>query len=153
MTRRTPQEIADFLGCYIAQDVNQNWWAYIKKPFIGDRMWFTSDGVAIANVNFLIETPEDHVWTKLYIPNVSENPTGSTVSEMENVEGISEKETAIKDSEKIEQASDSYIVVYYDCLEGLVENVNAYLSEGYVLCGNLVVDSNEFYQPMIKYKR
>ena len=57
------------------------------------------------------------------------------------------------DIAKIAQTSDSYIVVYYDSIAGLIELVSAYLSEGYVLCGNLVVDSNEFYQPMIKYKK
>lgn len=154
MIRRTPQEIADFFGCYVAQDEDLSWWIYRNMPCIAKDSWVFSNGMTVEideSLISLIEVPEDHVWTKLYSPNVSENPTGSTVSEMEKVVGISEKETTKMDSAKIAQATSSYIVIYYDCLEGLTENVNAYLSEGYVLCGNLVVDSNEFYQPMIKY--
>ena len=155
MIKRTPQEIADFFGCYVAQDEGGEWWVYVNKPILKEDHWATlnEDAFEIGDLPIEIEVPEDHVWTKLYSPNVSENPTCSTVSEMEKAVGISEKETTREDSAEITQATSSYIVVYYDCLEGLTENVNAYLSEGYVLCGNLVVDSNEFYQPMIKYKR
>ena len=102
---------------------------------------------------YIIDLPDYNEYGKLYIPNVSENPTSSTVSEMENVVAISKKEITREDIAKIAQTSDSYIVVYYDSIAGLIELVSAYLSEGYVLCGNLVVDSNEFYQPMIKYKK
>lgn len=154
MIERTPQEIADFFGCYVAQDECGEWWVYENKPILKEDHWMSSneDAFEIEDLPIEIEVPEDHVWTKPYSPNVSENPTGSTVSEMEKVVGISEKETTKMDSAKIAQTSDSYVVVYYDCLEGLTENVNAYLSEGYLLCGNLVVDNSEYYQPMIKYQ-
>lgn len=150
MIIRMPQEIADFFDCYVAQDRDGDWWIYENKPILSDNCWISSDGKS-----FKTEAQElqSHTWRKLYSPNVSENPTGSTVSEMEKVVGISEKETTKMDSAKIAQTSDSYVVVYYDCLEGLTENVNAYLADGYMLYGNLVVDGGEFYQPMIKYKR
>ena len=153
MIKRTPQEIADFFGCYVAQDENGEWWVYVNKPILEEDHWATSneDAFEIGDLPIEIEVPKDHVWTKLYSPNVSENPTGSTVSEMENVEDISEKETTREDSAEITQAKDSYVVAYGDCIAGLTGSVNAYLSEGYFTLGNLVIDKGEFYQSMIKY--
>lgn len=155
MIRRTPQEIADFFGIYLAQNISGDWHGYEEKPIKQKSgNWGIRDFSAaeIGMDEYIIDLPDYNEYGKLYIPNVSENPTGSTVSEMEKVVGISEKETTKMDSAKIAQTSDSYVVVYYDCLEGLTENVNAYLSEGYLLCGNLVVDNSEYYQPMIKYQ-
>lgn len=150
MIRRTPQEIADFFGCYVAQDDNGWWWAYENKPILVEEQW-ECNGMCFEIAENPIDIPDDHIWTKLYSPNVSKNPTGSTVSEMENVEDISEKETTREDSAEITQAKDSYVVAYGDCIAGLTGSVNAYLSEGYKLYENLVVDNGEFYQSMIKY--
>lgn len=151
MIKRSPQEIADFFGCYVAQDNNGHWFVYQEEPTIKDTKWENLySAVASIGIAF-VDIPNNHDWTKLYSPNVSENPTGSTVSKMENVVGISEKETTREDSAKIAQAKDRYAVAYGDCIEGLTGSVNAYLSEGYLLAENLVVDNGEFYQPMIKY--
>ena len=156
MIRRTPQEIADFFGIYLAQNISGDWHGYEEKPIKQKSgNWGIRDFSAaeIGMDEYIIDLPDYNEYGKLYIPNVSENPTSSTVSEMENVVAISKKEITREDIAKIAQTSDSYIVVYYDSIAGLIELVSAYLSEGYVLCGNLVVDSNEFYQPMIKYKK
>lgn len=154
MIERTPQEIADFFGCYVAQDEGGEWWVYVNKPILKEDHWATlnEDAFEIGDLPIEIEVPEDHVWTKLYSPNVSENPTCSTVSEMENVVDISEKETSRQDSAKIAQTKDSYVIAYGDCIAVLTGSVNAYLSEGYFTLGNLVIDKGEFYQSMIKYK-
>lgn len=150
MIRRTPQEIADFFGCYVAQDDERNWWIYENKPVLDGDCWLTG-GKSDEITRYLVETPEDHVWTKIYSPNVSENLTSSTVSEMEKVAGISKKETTREDSAEIAQAKDHYVIAYGDCIAGLTVSVNAYLADGYKLYGNLVIDNGEFYQSMIKY--
>ena len=69
------------------------------------------------------------------------------------VAGISEKETTKTDSAKIAQAKDCYVIAYGDCIAGITGSVNAYLADGYIFAGNLVIDNGEFYQPMIKYKK
>lgn len=146
MIRRTPQEIADFFGCYVAQNGNGYWYAYEKEPTIVGTVWESPSNSGSGMIGMDLIARSDHPdWTKLYSPNVSENPTGSTVSKTENVEVISEKETTSN--------KDDYVLAYGDCIAGLTGSVNTYLSEGYMLCGNLVVDGNNFYQPMIKYKK
>ena len=153
MIRRTPQEIADFFGIYLAQNISGDWHGYEEKPIKQKSgNWGIRDFSAaeIGMDEYIIDLPDYNEYGKLYIPNVSENPTSSTVSEMENVVAVSKNEITREDSAEIEQAKDHYVIAYGDCIAGLTGSVNAYLSEGYKLAGNLVIDKGEFYQPMIK---
>lgn len=157
MIKRTPQEISDFFGCYVAQDECGEWWVYENKPILKEDHWISSneDVFEIEDLPIEIEVPEDHVWTKVYSPNASENLTcsSSTVSEMENVVGISEKETSsIADNKEQHVTYPQYIVACGGSLATIEESVNFYMSEGYLPFGSLGVNGHWIYQPMIKQK-
>lgn len=156
MIKRTPQEISDFFGCYVAQDDERNWWIYENKPFLDGDCW-QSDGKCFEVEEYLIEidVPEDHIWTKVYSPNASENLTcsSSTVSKMEKIVGISEKETSsIADNKEQHVTYPQYIVACGGSLATIEESVNFYMSEGYLPFGSLGVNGHWIYQPMIKQK-
>ena len=73
MIKRTPQEIADFFGCYVAMNVDGDWFAYSEEPLI-DRTRDCWDGF----YNYLclepefINPPANHDWTTLYEPAIKE---------------------------------------------------------------------------------
>lgn len=76
MIKRTPQEIADFLGCYVAMDTDGDWFAYSEKPQIdktGD-CWYTLHSykdVYLLRPDF-IDIPINHNWHTLYEPALKE---------------------------------------------------------------------------------
>ena len=74
MTKRTPQEIADMLMAYVAQDQAGGWYAYNSAPRRDSRSWYDGADASIGlNVSHMIETPADHNWTVLYSPNSGTN--------------------------------------------------------------------------------
>ena len=74
MTKRTPQEIADMLMAYVAQDQAGGWYAYNSAPRRDSRSWYDGADASIGlNVSHMIETPADHDWTVLYTPNLGTN--------------------------------------------------------------------------------
>lgn len=72
MIKRTPQEIADFTGCYVAQDFDGSWMAYEIKPTMNKtkRYWILKDSVGAMLIihSNMLDIPEDHDWTQLYEP-------------------------------------------------------------------------------------
>ena len=66
MRKRTPQEIADFFGCYIAQDRDGSWYLYDEKPIEWSVYGTWSTEKAAIKINELVITPECHDWTRLY---------------------------------------------------------------------------------------
>ena len=73
MIRHTPQEIADFFGCYVVQTAEGSWILIRKKPVLGERAWVATGGWPFLVDNSWVEVPADHDWTKLYEPRYSEN--------------------------------------------------------------------------------
>ena len=72
--KRTPQEIADMLKAYVAQDQAGGWYAYNYAPRRDSRSWYDSTDASIGlDVSHMIETPADHDWTVLYSPNFGTN--------------------------------------------------------------------------------
>ena len=80
MIKRTPQEIADFTGCYVAQDFDGSWMAYETKPTMNKykKHWTLKDGVGAMLIihRNMLDIPEDHHWTKLYEPH-PDNKSGA----------------------------------------------------------------------------
>ncbi len=78
MIKRTPQEIADFFGCYVAQDKIEDWYLYRKKPSCdGEKRWkcMKDDRIQGFLEPSAVNAPGDHEWTHLYEPsNSSEKP-------------------------------------------------------------------------------
>ena len=70
MIKRTPQDIADFYGCYVAQDESGEWYMYKDKPMRNeDRgIWVGSIDDPLRIPWMTIDIPADHDWTHLYEP-------------------------------------------------------------------------------------
>lgn len=73
MIKRTPQEIADFFGCYVAMDkiLGSGWYGYALKPHRENTLWFShnEDPLQLYIPSELINIPANHDWTKLYEPS------------------------------------------------------------------------------------
>lgn len=72
MKKHTPQEIANFFDCYVAEDKNHKWHMFPSKaPSISSDFpeeWRTLPYDAILINKALLEIPYYHKWTDLYIP-------------------------------------------------------------------------------------
>ncbi len=82
MIKRTPQEIADFFGCYVAQDESGEWYMYKDKPIRNeDRgIWVGSIEDPLRIPYMTVEIPDNHDWTHLYEPN-SDNKSETCYSD------------------------------------------------------------------------
>ena len=74
MIKRTPQEIADFFGCYVAMDKSGRWYVYRNKPERRekDSFWFEPLSFSLYLNDSLIDIPASHDWTTLYEPAIKE---------------------------------------------------------------------------------
>ena len=71
MIKRTPQEIVDFFGCYVAMDRNGEWFLYTEKPVLDDELgaWdLGEEDCEITDITAFITDEPDHDWTILYEP-------------------------------------------------------------------------------------
>lgn len=75
MIKRTPQEIADLFGCYVAMDADGDWYAYSEEPQI-DRIGDCWDTLHSYRDIYLrpdfIDIPANHDWHTLYEPAIKE---------------------------------------------------------------------------------
>ena len=79
MIKRTPQEFADFTGCYVAQDSDGSWYLYDEKPIRWSSGW-SVDGGKCVDITWLIAAPSNHDWTYLYEPHL-DNKRGANFQE------------------------------------------------------------------------
>lgn len=77
--KRTPQEIADFFGCYVAMDWNGAWYLYEYEPMLSysAKKWFCKRGECTAfgsdfnsSAFLFIEISETCNWRTLYRPHM-----------------------------------------------------------------------------------
>ena len=75
MIKRTPQEIADFFQCYVAQDESGEWYMYKDKPMRNeDRgIWVGSIDDPLRIPYMTVEIPDNHFWTILYEPQSADS--------------------------------------------------------------------------------
>lgn len=74
MNKHTPQEWADWTGCYVNQDKNGLWYLHKNKPelMLEEGYWNPQKGASDFEMNIfsiLISASADHNWTHLYEPN------------------------------------------------------------------------------------
>ena len=64
MIKRTPQEIADFFQCYVAQDEDGDWYMYKDKPMRNeDRgIWVGSIDDPLRIPYMTVEIPDNHFY-------------------------------------------------------------------------------------------
>lgn len=74
MIKKTPQEIADFFGCYVAMDKSGRWYVYRNKPERRekDSFWFEPLSFSLYLNDSLIDIPANHDWHTLYEPAIKE---------------------------------------------------------------------------------
>ena len=93
MIKRTPQEIADFFGCYVAMDADGDWFAYSEEPLIYRirNYWDTLHSYKDIYLRpDFINPPANHDWTILY------EPRPETSCKASDDESVSKKEKAKK---------------------------------------------------------
>lgn len=82
MIKKTPQEIADFFQCYVAQDKNGTWCLFEDKPEIDEdvAIWLLPQkGNAGLLVKSCVNPQKDHHWTHLYEPRLSTKSENSVL--------------------------------------------------------------------------
>ena len=74
MIKRTPQEIADFFGCYVVMDKSGRWYVYRNKPERRekDNVWDNLTGYCLYLDSYFVDIPANHDWTTLYEPAIKE---------------------------------------------------------------------------------
>ena len=138
MIRRTPQEIADFFQCYVAQDESGEWYMYKDKPIRNEDsgIWVGSIEEPLRITYMTVEIPSDHDWTILY----EQRPYSEKPADSINKEAFCSGKAP--DSEnKPDHASEVYIGERFVLLgefqpPALMQKVEEYLDKGYRLYGN-----------------
>lgn len=140
MIRRTPQEIADFFGCYVAQDMSDRWYAYQKKPHMERKnTWVTDDGGSICIIgDDLFDIPDNHDWTVLYEPRTT----------------CEERTEAPHQSEV--HVHREYVVEHHTELAPLMSRITVLMNDGWMPQGGIFRDwdkynsSFRYYQAMVR---
>ena len=149
MIKRTPQEIADFFGCYVAQDEAGCFMIYSEKPefILEDEMYGVKNVWVMANkpegvfeyITSLVDVPTDHDFHRLYEPNLSEKPTGSAPHQSEV------------------HTHKEYCVIKNETPAGLSKQTTKLMDKGYKPLGGIAIGyeygvspRQYFYQAMVR---
>ena len=162
MIKRSPQEIADFYGAYVAQDKDGDWYLYEKAPVLdlSEAMWRDGGRSAKAPHEAFMAVPKNHDWTKLYEPQGKEGKTeGDFPYSTENTDSdnkaapYSEKQADSDNKDPIEvfksiqarhqsqvHVHAEYCIVTNINPVGLSEHVHELVSEGWRPQGGVAVE-------------
>ena len=137
MIKRTPQEIADFFQCYVAQDEDGTWYMYKDKPMRNeDRgIWVGSIDDPLRIPYMTVEIPGDHFWTILYEPQSADSI---------NKEASCSGKAPVSDN-KPDHASEVYThkefrIESHTEMAPLASKITALMNEGWMPSGGLVVE-------------
>ena len=145
MKKRTPQEFADFTGCYMVQSKEGLWYLLNRKPEVEGNNWIGNGEYAIRIDEMLISVSANHDWTHLYEPHNKSETNYQNQPEVDN---------------KAPHQSEVYIgeryvfLIAYEAKE-LASKVERYLADGYSLYGSPGVKSgglaaNIYFQAMVR---
>lgn len=160
MIERTPQEIADFTGCYVAQDEGGSWFLYTRRPVIDEECacWDYCNPCEVLNITSFVECEPDHDWTKLYEPKAKDSDIKTEPSCPDSAD------SDIKDSAPHQSqvhVHQEYIVAESKRAEDLAKKVNVMLDHGWKPQGGIAIEylpesdgyaegSEIFYQAMTR---
>ncbi len=135
MIRRTPQEIADFFGCYVFQGrARDNFYMTKGKPeWNGADFCLHSDGMLSLIDKAVVDIPTDHDWTHLYEPKMVSAETAHTTDTPHLGEIYTHRE---------------YCIIAENKPSELMSKVTEKLDDGWALAGGIAVEhlsSNEGY--------
>ena len=156
MKRHAPWEIADFFGCYVAQDKEGSWFLYNEKPI----QWavygsWSTEGPNV-DITALVDEPIGHIWTHLYKPH-SDNKDTANYSK----QGNSDNKDSANSSENSKNEQKEYCILGHALSRELSRQVNEAMKDGWKPYGGVAVehlpksdgyetDSQYFYQAMVR---
>ena len=169
MIKRTPQEIANFFQCYVAQDKDGDWYIYEKAPVadLSEAIWRDGGRSAVTPHEAFMDVPKNHDWTKLYEPQGKEGktegdfPNSTEQAESDNKPAPYYEKQADSDNKASHQSQvhvhSEYDVIYGGYPEQLSIKVTEMMHEGWKPVGGIVClppahreDSETFYQAMVR---
>ena len=139
MIKHTPQEIADFFGCYVAQNRNGAWFGFPEKPDRYGDSWRigTRNGIFYI-MEPLLDTPSDHDWTHLYEPN-PDNKSDACYADQDD-----------SDNKDNPPGRRDYTAVRAVDVESLSMEVGWYVNDGWEPQGGIACDGTYCYQAMVR---
>ena len=162
MIKRTPQEIADFYGCYVAQDKSGDWYLYEKAPAIDlSKAIWTDGGVSTRGMsNIFMDFPEGHDWTKLYGPQGNQGktegdfPYSAETADSDNKQDAYSGKPADSDN-KASHQSQVHVHQEYDLVSAvskpsLISTVDSMMRNGWEPQGGASYSSGLYYQAMVR---
>lgn len=159
MIKRTPQEIADFTGCYVAQTATGYWFLSEEKPPLRSYGWITRDRYDLPDV--FVDVPEGHSWDHLYEPRGKEGkteedfPCSGKQADSDNKQDAYSGKPADSDNKEAPHQSQvhvhqEYAMLSYYSSESLAKAVNGFLGDGWKLYGNPFAGENCLYQAIVR---
>ena len=141
MNKHTPQEWADWTGCYVNQDKNGLWYLHKNKPelMLEEGYWNPQKGASDFEMNIfsiLISASADHNWTHLYEPD-------------------SYYQDPPKADNKPDHLGEVYVHQEYEVVStvskpSLISTVNSLMKDGWKPQGGVSYLSGLFYQAMVR---
>lgn len=172
MNKRTPQEIADFFGCYVVQSKEGLWYLLSRKPKVEGNNWIGNGEYSIQINEGLINVSANHDWTHLYEPQADNKDIQLGGMAMFEIDGqkiiVATKEKFLELQKKIAMKSvaphqsevythQAYRTIACFSLPTLTANVNEAMAEGWKPQGGLLHFSETgvdkcamFYQAMVR---
>ncbi len=159
MIKRTPQEIADFFQCYVAQQGCGDWTLFNKRPSLrknfGMMGWEMNDhdnGYSWI-INGWVDAPADYEWTHLYEPQGKEGKTSGNFPCSDNKSKVCYSDQAASEN-KPDHTSEIYTEKEFKLIPAfdparLEAMISDYLNDGFTLYGNPFVVEDRKYGPMI----
>ena len=149
MIKRTPQEIAYFFQCYVAQDGTGYWFVYENRPQPSSRyeIWSCPVGDRCCILGKLIDAHSDHDWTMLY------EPYSTKPADPDNKEASYSGKAPVSEN-KPDHTSEIYTEKEFKLIPAfdparLEAMISDYLNDGFTLYGNPFVVEDRKYGPMI----
>ena len=140
MIKRDPQEVADFLGVYVAQDEDGDWYIFCEKPELNNSCNVWSGGWYMLLNPDIIAIPKAHNWRLLYEPQGKQEKSEGNSLNSGKKDGSCYQDFADSDNNAPHQ-SEVYVGERYVLLgefnpDTLMQKVQEYLNKGYMLYGN-----------------
>ena len=152
MIKRTPQEIADFFGCYVYEDSRYGQYEFRlseERPKISNNEFWDCCYTDAYLFHDLIELPPDHDWTHLYEPRITHE------KRMENARITQEPRTnpaSLCSHQSEVHTHKEYKVVCYTYENSLNEAITSMMAEGWKPQGSIaMVYLGEIYSPPIMF--
>ena len=146
MIKRGPQEIADFFGCYVAQNEKGAWYIYANKPDMipatdhARGYWNSVNDSCSYLLYESLFVPENHDWTHLYEPHPYSEKSADSDNKPDHLgEVYTHKEYRIVTAHK-EIDSESF-----------AKGVMAWVERGWIPAGGISFDKHgRPYQAMVR---